>query len=63
MAATGDRVPCVWVENERVVGLDPTDSIFVSYHTPFEDEPLGRTHPELLTVASGVLIMVIIRLS
>lgn len=49
MAATGDRVPCVWVENERVVGLDPTDSIFVSYHTPFEDEPLGRTHPELLT--------------
>lgn len=49
MAATGDRVPCVWVEDERVVGLDPTDSIFVSYRTPFEGEPLGKTHPELLT--------------
>ncbi len=22
--ATGDRVPCVFVENRRVVGLDPT---------------------------------------
>lgn len=49
MAATGDRVPCVWVENERVVGLDPTDPIEVSYHAPFEGEPLGKTHPELLT--------------
>jgi arylsulfatase A-like enzyme len=49
MAATGDRVPCVWVENERVVGLDPTDSLFVSYRAPFEGEPLGSTHPELLT--------------
>lgn len=49
MAATGDRVPCVWVENERVVGLDPTDPIAVSYTTPFEGEPLGKTHPELLT--------------
>lgn len=49
MAATGDRVPCVWVENERVVGLDPTDSLFVNYRAPFEGEPLGSTHPELLT--------------
>lgn len=49
MAATGDRVPCVWVENERVVGLDPEDPIEVSYYMPFEGEPLGKTHPELLT--------------
>ena len=49
MAATGDRVPCVWVENEHVVGLDLTDSIFVSYRAPFEGEPLGKDHPELLT--------------
>ena len=49
MAATGDRVPCVWVENERVVGLDPSDPIEVSYRAPFEGEPLGKTHPELLT--------------
>lgn len=49
MAATGDRVPCVWVEDGRVVGLDPEDPIAVSYRTPFEGEPLGKTHPELLT--------------
>ena len=49
MAATGDRVPCVWVENEHVVGLDPADPIEVSYRAPFEGEPLGKTHPELLT--------------
>ena len=29
--ATGDRVPCVYVENHRVVGLDPADPIRVSY--------------------------------
>lgn len=50
MAATGDRVPCVWVENGRVVGLDPQDPISVSYKKPFPGEPLGKTHPELLTV-------------
>lgn len=50
MAATGDRVPCVWVENGRVVGLEPNDPIYVSYKQPFSGEPLGKTHPELLTV-------------
>lgn len=50
MAATGDRVPCVWVENGRVVGLEPDDPIYVSYKQPFPGEPLGKTHPELLTV-------------
>ena len=25
--ATGDRTPCVYVENHRVVGLDPADPI------------------------------------
>ena len=29
--ATGDRVPCVYVENHRVVGLDPRDPFSVSY--------------------------------
>ena len=32
--ATGDRVPCVYVENRRVVGLDPGDPIQVSYNDP-----------------------------
>ena len=46
--ATGDRVPCVYVENHRVVGLDPKDPIRVSYGAPVGDEPTGRTSPELL---------------
>lgn len=49
MAATGDRVPCVYMENQRIVNLDLNDSVEVSYTTPFPDEPLGRDHPEMLT--------------
>jgi len=50
MAATGDRVPCVFVENQKVVNLDPADPIAVSYEEPFAGEPLGKDHPELLYV-------------
>ncbi len=50
MAATGDRVPCVYVENQRVVNHDAEHPIEVSYATPFPGEPLGKDHPELLTV-------------
>lgn len=46
--ATGDRVPCVFVENHRVVHLDPKDPIRVSYDAPFPGEPTGKDHPELL---------------
>ena len=46
--ATGDRVPCVYVENHRVVGLDPQDPIQVSYGDPIGNEPTGKNHPELL---------------
>ncbi|GIJ94117.1 arylsulfatase [Capnocytophaga stomatis] len=49
MAATGDRVPCVWVENQKVSNYDASAPIEVSYQQPFEGEPLGETHPELLT--------------
>ena len=31
LPATGDRVPCVWVENGRVVNLDPADPIRLDY--------------------------------
>ncbi len=48
MAATGDRVPCVYIENGKVYNYDPSAPISVSYETPFEGEPLGSTHPELL---------------
>ena len=51
MAATGDRVPTVYVENRRVVGLDPADPIKVSYTTPVGDWPTGKGSPELLKVA------------
>ncbi len=46
--ATGDRVPCVFVENHRVARLDPKDPIEVSYQKPIGDEPTGKDHPELL---------------
>lgn len=46
--ATGDRVPCVFVENHRVAGLDPADPIRVRYGAPIGNEPTGLTHPELL---------------
>ena len=39
MAATGDRVPTVFVENGRVVGLDSKDPIEVSYQRPFPGDP------------------------
>lgn len=31
LPATGDRTPCVWVENHRVVNLDPADPIKLDY--------------------------------
>lgn len=49
MAATGDRVPCVWIENQRVANYDASAPIAVSYDQPFPNEPLGSTHPHLLT--------------
>lgn len=49
MAATADRVPCVYIENGRVANYDPDAPIAVSYERPFEGEPTGSTHPELLT--------------
>jgi arylsulfatase A-like enzyme len=50
MAATGDRVPTVYVENGRVAGLDPADPIAVRYDAPVGDWPTGRSHPDLLRV-------------
>lgn len=46
--ATGDRVPCVYVEDRRVVGLDPSDPIKVSFSDPILTEPTGKDHPEML---------------
>ena len=48
MPATGDRTPCVYVENHRVIGLDPNDPIQVSFGAPVGHDPTGKDHPELL---------------
>lgn len=47
--ATGDRVPCVFVENHHVVNLDKNDPITVSYTGPVDpNAPTGQKNPELL---------------
>ena len=48
--ATGDRVPCVFVEGRRVVNLDPRDPIRVSYKENMGGAPTGLDHPEMLTL-------------
>ncbi len=48
MAATGDRVPCVYVENHRVVGLDPSDPIEVSYGKEIPGELNGIRNRDTL---------------
>ncbi len=54
MAATGDRVPCVYVQDGKVANLDPADPIRVSYEQTkgnapvYEEELTAATTPELL---------------
>lgn len=48
MPATGDRVPCVYLENHRIVDLDPSDPIRVSYKEKIGNEPTGKENPDLL---------------
>ena len=48
MAATADRVPCVFIENGSVANYDPSAPIYVNYNTNFEGEPTGKDNPELL---------------
>jgi arylsulfatase A-like enzyme len=50
MASTNDRVPSVYVENHKVVGLTQDDPLEVSYNKNFDGEPTGKEHPELLKV-------------
>ena len=48
MPATGDRVPCVYMENRRIVDLDPADPIYVDYKKKIGNDPTGAENPELL---------------
>ena len=52
MAATNDRVPCVYLDGRNVQNLDPADPIEVFYQkeNPFPGLPTGRDNPELLTM-------------
>jgi arylsulfatase A-like enzyme len=54
MPATGDRVPTVYLENHRIVNLDPEDPIEVSYKGKVGNEPTGKENPELLTMKSNL---------
>lgn len=55
LPSTNDRVPCVYMENRQIVGLDPDDPLTVSYRKPIPDEvpgtkyPDGREDPEAMT--------------
>lgn len=50
MAATNDRVPCVYLEGRHVVDLDPSDPIEVTYgrSNPYPNQPTGRANPDQL---------------
>lgn len=48
MAATGDRVPCVFVKDHEIVNADPADPIEVRYDAPIPGEPTGKANPEML---------------
>ena len=47
MAATADRVPCVFIENGSVANWDANAPIEVSYKKNFPGEPTGKQNPEL----------------
>ncbi len=50
--ATVDRVPCVFIENHRVHGLDRADPIAVSYVKRIGPDPVGHENPQLLKVGA-----------
>ncbi|WP_281298808.1 sulfatase family protein [Flavobacterium limnophilum] len=51
--ATADRVPTVFLENHRIVALDPADPIQVDYVNKVDNDPTGLEHPELLKMKSS----------
>lgn len=53
MAATADRVPSIFIENDAIANPDPEHPIEVSYEKPFAGEPLGKDRPDLLQLHSS----------
>ena len=48
LPTTNDRVPQVYVQNHRVLNLDPKDPLWVGKMKPSEDHPTGITHRSTL---------------
>jgi len=48
LPTTNDRVPQVYVENHRVLNLDPNDPIWVGSIKPNKDHPTGISHRKTL---------------
>lgn len=48
LPTTNDRVPQVYVEDHRVLNLDPKDPLWVGDKKPSEDHPTGITHRQTL---------------
>jgi len=46
--ATGDRVPCVYVENGKVVNADPQSPVYTNYKRNAFDVPSGLENRDLL---------------
>lgn len=56
LPSTNDRVPCVYLENYRVVNLDPSDPLYVNAAPEGHKStvyPYGRTNPEAETYYPG----------
>lgn len=51
--ATADRVPTVFLENHRVLGLEEDDPIRVDYNNKVGNDPTGKENPELLKMKSS----------
>jgi arylsulfatase A-like enzyme len=48
LPTTNDRVPQVYVQNHRVLNLDPADPLWVGTKKPSPDHPTGMTHRDTL---------------
>ncbi len=56
LPSTNDRVPCVYLENYRVVNYDPDDPIYINNQNPIKPKnnrittyPDGKSNPEAMT--------------
>ena len=48
LAATGDRVPCVYVENEHIANLDPKDKLYDLSKDKGEKINVAALHPDVV---------------